>query len=75
MINSNNFIATKNIEVGKEVVFNYLNSEAILPEPFEYSNCGQKVLGKQFIERFPFFYQQPKSPIFIGFSNQLLITP
>lgn len=47
------FIATKNIKIGDELVFNYLDSEDVLAEPFKCFRCHQNVKGKSFVEEFP----------------------
>lgn len=47
------FIATKSIQKGEEINFDYNSNELELSEPFKCFKCGQIVKGKLFKNKYP----------------------
>ena len=47
------FVATRTIEAGEEITFNYNDSEDVLSNPFVCRDCGQTMKGSQFLSEFP----------------------
>jgi hypothetical protein len=53
-LKNNTFVATRTIEKGDEITFNYNDSEDELSDPFKCGDCGQIMKGKKFIKSYPF---------------------
>lgn len=47
------FIATKIIDAGAEIIFNYCETEKVLAEPFVCFHCKQTVKGADFVAEYP----------------------
>jgi SET domain-containing protein len=47
------FYAMRDIKPGDEILFNYLDNEWEMANPFDCRKCGQQVKGKKYVEEFP----------------------
>lgn len=52
-LNLNRFEAIRDIQIGDEIVFNYLENEDILSNPFVCMKCGNLIKGRKLLSEFP----------------------